>query len=205
MVKYILNLSNEKPKEKSLPVRGKFDAKIPSGDKGKGVFIVRASYEDQGANNLPSLKSEQSFVLRNAKVDVHSFDEYDNINKMAFSGRNLLMPAKSGSSARMKQVDLNGVTELQIFASAQKAQLNAAGGKVELRMDSANGKLIGETAFLEASDKSMFGAGPLSIPIKLPDNEANKLHDLYLVFVNPKSEGQTLMVVTSVEFKLKTE
>lgn len=205
MVKYILNLSNEKPKEKSLPVRGKFDAKIPSGDKGKGVFIVRASYEDQGANNLPSLKSEQSFVLRNAKVDVHSFDEYDNINKMAFSGRNLLMPAKSGASARMKQVDLNGVTELQIYASAQKAQLNAAGGKIELRLGSANGKLIGETAFLEASDKSMFGAGPLSIPIKLPENELNKLHDLYLVFVNPKSEGQTLMVVTSVEFKLKTE
>jgi len=90
MVKYILNLSNEKPKEKSLPVKGKFDTKIPSGDKGKGVFIVRASYEDQGANNLPSLKSEQSFILRNAKVDVHSFDEYDNINKMAFSGRNLI-------------------------------------------------------------------------------------------------------------------
>lgn len=205
MVKYILNLSNEKPKEKSLPVKGKFDAKIPSGDKGKGVFIVRASYEDQGANNLPSLKSEQSFVLRNAKIDVHSFDEYDNINKMAFSGRNLLMPAKSGSSARMKQVDLNGVTELQIFASAQKAQLNAAGGKVELYMDSPNGKLIGETAFLEASDKSMFGAAPLSIPVKLPETVTNKLHDLYLVFVNPKSEGQTLMVVTSVEFKLKTE
>ncbi len=205
MVKYILNLSNEKPKEKSLPVKGKFDTKIPSGDKGKGVFIVRASYEDQGANNLPSLKSEQSFILRNAKVDVHSFDEYDNINKMAFSGRNLLMPAKSGASARIKQVDLNGITELQIFASAQKAQLNAAGGKIELHMDSPNGKLIGETAFLEASDKSMFGAAPLSIPVKLPETVTNKLHDLYLVFVNPKSEGQTLMVVTSVEFKLKTE
>jgi len=205
MVKYILNLSNEKPKEKSLPVKGKFDTKIPSGDKGKGVFIVRASYEDQGANNLPSLKSEQSFILRNAKVDLHSFDEYDNINKMAFSGRNLLMPAKSGASARMKQVDLNGITEVQIFASAQKAQLNAAGGKIELRMDSPNGKLIGETAFLEASDKSMFGAAPLSIPVKLPETVTNKLHDLYLVFVNPKSEGQTLMVVTSVEFKLKTE
>jgi cytochrome c len=204
MVKYILNIANEKPKEKGLGTKGIFTAKIPSSDKGKGVYIVRAAYEDQGANGLPSLKSEQSFALRNSKIDAHGFDEYTDINKMAFGGRNLAIPAKSGSYMTMKQIDLAGLKELVVMATAPKPQLNAAGGKVELRLGSPKGQLLGESAFLEATDKLDFNPKVVSVPINLTGVATDKLQDVYAVFVNPKAEG-SLMVVMGLEFKLSNE
>ena len=204
MVKYILNIANEKPKEKTLPVKGSYNAKVPASDKGKGVFIVRAAYEDQGANGLPSLKSEQSFVLRNSKVDAHGFDEYVDINKMAFGGNNLAIPAKSGAYMSMKQIDLAGLKELIVMATAPKPQLNAAGGKVEVRLGSPKGQLLGESQFLEASDKMDFNPKMLNVSLNLTGVATEKLQDVYVIFVNPKAEG-SLMVVMGVDFKLVNE
>jgi cytochrome c len=204
MVKYILNIANEKPKDKGLPTKGVFTAKIPKSDKGKGVYIVRAAYEDQGANGLPSLKSEQSFELRNSKVDAHGFDEYQDVNKMAFGGNNLAIPAKTGSYMAMKQVDLSGLNELVVMATAPKPQLNAVGGKIELRLGSTTGKLLGESKFLEPTEKMDFTPKALTIPINLTGVAVDKLHDVYAVFLNPKAEG-SLMVVMGLEFKLVNE
>ncbi|RFS18617.1 ThuA domain-containing protein [Emticicia sp. C21] len=198
MVKYILNIANEKPKAKSLPLQGKYTAKLPANDKGKGIYIVRAAYEDQGANGLPSLKSEQTFTLRNASLGAHDFDRYEDINKMAFSGRNLAMPAKSGAYMVLNQVDLSGITELQIQAMAPKPQVNALGGKVELRLDGPKGKLVGESEFLEPTEKMSMAPNILKVPI----GNVEGLHDVYVVFVNPKAEAGTLMIVTGLEFKL---
>ncbi|HEY0109487.1 MAG TPA: c-type cytochrome, partial [Fibrella sp.] len=199
MVKYILNVSSDAAAGNALPVKGSYTAKIPSGDKGKGVYIVRAHYEDNGANGLPSLRSEQTYVLRNARMDAHGFDVYDNVNKMAFGGNNLAIPSKSGASMAIKQADLNGIAEFRVMATAPKPQLNALGGKVELHLDSPTGKLIGESAFLEASDKMDFNPSQLTIPVKLPVPFDNKPHDVYLVFVNPNKAMGSLMVVMGVE------
>lgn len=204
MVKYILNISNEKPAAKSLPVKGTFTTKAPASDKNKGVYIVRAAYEDQGYKGMPSLKSEQTFVLRNSKVDAHGFDEYVDINKMAFGGNNLAIPAKSGAYMVMKQIDLNGVSELIVSATAPKPQLNAVGGEVELRLGSPKGALIGKSKFLEATDKMDFTPKAVSVPIQLPANFDGKPQDVYAVFINSKSEG-SLMVVMGAEFKLANE
>lgn len=198
MVKYILNFANEKPKAKSLPLKGTYTAKLPANDKGKGVFIVRAAYEDQGANGLPALKSEETFTLRNASLGAHDFDKYEDVNKMSFGGRNLAMPAKSGAYMVLNKVDLNDVTELQIQAMAPKPQVNALGGKVELRLDSPKGKLVGESQFLEPSETMSMTPNFLKIPI----GKVEGIHDIYVVFVNPKAENGTLMIVTGSEFKL---
>ncbi len=199
MVKYILNVSSEAAVNSALPVKGTYTANVAATDKGKGVYIVRASYEDKGANGLPALRSEQTFVLRNARVDVHGFDVYDNVNKMAFGGNNLAIPSKSGAYMAIKQADLSGIAEFRVMATAPKPQLNAKGGKVELRLDSPTGKLIGESPFLEPSEKLDFNPSQLTIPVKLPVPADNKLHDVYLVFVNPYEASGSLMVVMGVE------
>ncbi|WP_428662177.1 ThuA domain-containing protein [Runella sp.] len=196
MVKYILSLSQEKPKANSLPVKGSYTAKLPAGDKGQGVYILRASYEDQGANGLPSLASEQTFALRNAKVSPHAFDKYESVSKMAFGGNDLAIPSKSGSYLALNQVDMTGLQRLELIVTAPKAQLNAQGGNIEFRLDSPTGKVIGESGFIEASDKGGF-AGTVA-KIDLAPTEG--VHDVYLVFQNPKAEG-SLMVVMGAEFK----
>lgn len=202
MVKYILNVTNEKPKEKSMPAKGSYVAKVPAGDKGKGVFIVRAAYEDSGASGLPSLKSEKTLVLKNAKMDMHNFDVYEDMMKISNGGMNLAIASKSGSYVVLKQTDLSGISEVQLQAIAPKPQVNAAGGKVELRLDSPTGPVVGTSEFLEPTEKMDFKPNILSIPIKLSGQPDGKLHDVYLVFTNPKADGHSLMVVLGAEFKL---
>ncbi|MEO7988540.1 MAG: ThuA domain-containing protein, partial [Chryseolinea sp.] len=95
MVKYILSLADEKAKVKSLPIKGTYTTKLKPGDKGVGVYILRASYRDNGANGLPPLSSEETFTLRNPKISPHKFDEFSFVNKMSFGGNELAIPTKS--------------------------------------------------------------------------------------------------------------
>jgi cytochrome c len=199
MVKYILSLSNQKANTNSLPVAGSYTTKVPAGDKGQGVFILRASYEDQGNKGLPSLASEQTYTLRNAKISPHGFDKYESVNKMSFGGNDFVIPTKSNSYIGLNQVDLTGIQRVELVVATPKAQLNAQGGNIELRLGSPTGKLIGESGFIEATDKGGFGGN--AAKINLTPTEG--IHDVYLVFQNPKAEG-SLMVVMGIEFKTDT-
>lgn len=201
--KYILSLVNEKSKTVNLPTKGSYPAKVEGVGMGNGVYIVRAAYEDHGANDMPAIMAEKSFVLRSTSLGPHDFDEYVDVSKMAFDGNKFAIPAKSGSYIALKQIDLNGLSALQLLATAPKAQLNAVGGKVELHIGSPQGALIGETEFLEPSEAFGFAPIPMMAPITLPTDFDKQLHDLYLVFVNDKSENQgSLMIVLGAEFKM---
>lgn len=201
MVKYILNLANE-TQASTLPVNGNFLASVPEWDEGRGVYILRAAYEDHGANGLPTVRAEQTFVLRNAKVNVHDFDIYEGIRKVSNGGMNLIIPDKSGTYLILNQVDLDNMKEFQVMAMAPKPQLNSAGGKIELRIGSPTGELLGESKMLEPSEAFDFTPTILSILIKSPTSTSGKLHDLYVVFVNKNSGEQSLMIVMGTEFKL---
>jgi len=201
MVKYILSLADPKSKVKSLPVKGSYTTKPKPEDKGQGVFIVRAAYRDNGAGTLPSISSEESFTLRNAKVGPHSFDAYSFVNKMSYGGNNFSIPTKSGSYMTLNQVDLTGLTQVEIMAMAPKAQLNAAGGTIELRIDEPTGKVIGTSEMIKDNPGGGFAPKPALISLE----PTAGMHDLYLVFKNPGADpGQSLMIVLSVEFKNPT-
>ncbi|MVM30941.1 c-type cytochrome [Spirosoma sp. HMF4905] len=200
MVAYILTLANEKAKAQTLPANGTYTAKVPDGDKGKGVYMVRAAYADKGANGLPSLRAEQTLMLRNAKIDPHGYDVYADVRKVA-SGNNMAIPGKSGAYMVLKQVDVSNLDALIVNAVAPKAQLKSKGGTVELRLDSPIGTLLGTSPFLEPSEK--FAFNQLKTPIKLPDNYDGKWHDVYVVFVNKNAEPGSLMLIMGTEFVLK--
>ena len=116
---------------------------------------------------------------------------------MTFSGNSFCIPTKSGAYMALNKIDLTSITNLEIIASTPIARLNAAGGKIEVHLGSPTGKLIGESEFIEPSDKGGFGGTPVRANIAPTEG----VHDVYIVFVNPKSEGRSLMVVTGIEFK----
>jgi cytochrome c len=200
MASYILDLA--KAEAAVLPLSGDYVTTLPEGDPGKGVFILRAAYQDKGAKGLPSLSSEKTVVLRNANVNVHSFDVYEDVNKMSFGGNNLFIPSKSGCYVALKQVSLNGVTGMTVLATAPKAQLNALGGTIEIRLDGPDGPLVGASEFLAPSDKAGFQPSVLQIPVKVPAETPPGLHDVYLVFTNPEAASGSLMVVLGTTFNL---
>ncbi|MEB8346487.1 ThuA domain-containing protein [Flavobacteriaceae bacterium KMM 6898] len=206
IAQYILSMTDEKVKAKTLPTKGAFVAKVPDNDQGNGVYIVRAAYSDKGANGMPSLQAEKSFVLRSAKVDVHGFDTYVDVNKMSFGGNNLAIPAKTDAYMVLNQIDLTGITSIQFAAAAPIGQLNAAGGKIEVRLGNPQGTLLGDTDFLKASDANGFAPSIITAPISLDDDYNGKPQDLYLVFVNKNAgEGQSLMVVIGIEMKMNNK
>ncbi len=200
MVKYILSIGSKAGP--TLPTEGSFVSKVPSTDKGTGVYIVRASYEDQGAEGLSPLRTEQSLVLRNSKMDPHAFDSYADVNKMAFNNQNMAIPAKSGAYMLLKDVDLTGIKSVKIMQMAPKPQLNAVGGFIQLRLDGPKGTLLGESAKIEASEKMDFRPNLTEITMNLPQNFDGKNHDLYLVFTNQEVSNQSLMIVLGAEFVL---
>ena len=199
MVRYILDVGKPKPKVKSLPVEGAYTVKLPPGDKGEGAYIFRASYADRGANGLPSVPSEETFVLRSSKINPSNYEVFDNVNKMSFNNTKFVIPAKSGSYIGLKNIDLTGITRVDINAAAPKQQLNAEGGIVELRMDTPNGKLLGQTEFIGDKPGGGFSFGGSAVPLKIAPTEG--VHDVYLVFRNPNAKPGSLMIVFNTEFK----
>ncbi len=77
--------------------------------------------------------------------------------------------------------------------------MNAEGGVIELHIDAPDGKLLGQTKFI-GDDGGGFGSG--GKPVSLPVTPTDGVHDIYLVFVNPKATpGNSLMIVMNTSFK----
>jgi cytochrome c len=196
MVKYIMSLSQPKPKVKSLPAKGTYITRAQANDKGQGVYIFRARYSDQGASGLPGIATEETLTLRNPKVNPTKYDELVDVTKMSYGGNDLAIPSKSGSYISLKQIDLTSIARLEIAAMAPKAQLNAEGGIIELHIDSPDGKILGQTDFIGDT-----GGGFASKPVTLAVTPTEGKHDIYLVFKNPTAKGgASLMVVTNTTF-----
>ncbi|MCF6403081.1 ThuA domain-containing protein [Chitinophaga filiformis] len=200
MIKYILSLSAPKPVNKSLPVTGAYTAKIPAGDKGNGVFVLNAAYTDKGNNGLPGITSVDAITLRNPNINPTKYDIVKDATKMSYGGNNFIIPAQSGSYIGLKHIDLTGITGVEFIAMAPKAQLNAAGGIIELHVDDPNGKLLGQTPFIgDVQGGSLFSGKPVLLPVTTTEG----FHDIYLVFKNKDAaSGSSLMVVLNTTFKM---
>ena len=199
MIKYVLSLSQPKPKIKSLPAQGTYVTKQQPNDKGQGVYIFRAAYTDRGANGLPGIPAEGTFTLRNPSINPTKYDEVVDANKMSYGGNSFIIPSKSGSYISLKQIDLTAITSIEFVALAPKAQLSAQGGIIELHADALNGKLLGQTPFIgdDGGALSLTGGKPVSLPVTATEG----VHDIYLVFKNPDAKPGSLMIVMNTIFK----
>ena len=198
IVKYILNIAGENITA-SLPTSGTFSAKLPEGDKGEGVFIVRAAYQDHGMQGLPTLKDEKTLILKNSKIGLTTFDAYDEVRKVATGNKNMLIPSKDGAFVKLKQIDLKHIDEVVVAAIAPQQGIITKGGAIEVRLDSAKGTLVGISQSIMPG-----GSMALKAPVKLPENHDGKMHDVFLVFVNPSPEQRSLMLISGIEFKLES-
>ncbi|MCP9236188.1 ThuA domain-containing protein [Lewinella sp. JB7] len=203
MVRYIM--AQNKDTGPGLPLSGDYAIQLPEGDAGKGVYILRAAYRDQGASGLPGLTTEQTVVLRNAQLDVFGFDSYEKVRKLTYGGQNMLLPDGPGSYVTLSDVSLAGVQAVNVVAMAPKPMVNAVGGVVELHLGSADGPLIGKSDFLPPSEDMNLAAAPpvLHIPVKLPaDADPSASDDLYLVLSHPSVDSGMPMIIVAVQLQL---
>jgi cytochrome c len=169
---------------------------LPQGDKGEGRYIVRAAYTDRGSKGIPGITAEKTLVLRNAKMPAGKADKTEGVMKY---GTVIIASVKDGSIG-FNNFDLTGITQIAFTAAAPKSQLNAAGGYIEVRLDSPTGKLLGQTEMMTPTEATSSTSMPPPVVAKL--SGATGTHDVYYVFKNDNAPaGQALFVVIDLEFQ----
>jgi cytochrome c len=205
MVKYILGLAHEGGPAELLKPQGEIVANVPEGaDPNKGIFKFVASYRDNGANGMPAQTTERALILRSPTLLFGNADETSkNIMRFKMGENNLLIVTTPNTSATFRNIDLTGITELSLVVAAPKEQLNAQGGVVEVRRGTAEGELLGKTAFVEpSSDPNAFTSGAPPVPYKVSISPQSGMDDLCFVFKNDTAKG-ALFVPFSITFVTK--
>ncbi len=199
MAAYILSLTDKKPREASLPDRGAYVPPAGSGDAPKGVVVLRAAYTDRGARGMPAITKEDVIVLRSPSVVVASGDRSEGVDKQSVPELpvEITVVNRSGASVALKQIDLTGVDAV-VFSTVAPTQYQAKGGKIEVRLDSPTGALLGESDLIRPTTEA--NARPSQLRTKL--QRTSGLHDVYLVFRNPDAKGdQFLFGVLTATFE----
>lgn len=196
---YIMSLADAKTSAPSLSDRGAYVPPAGSGDAPQGVLVLRAEYTDRGANGMPAITKDKEIVLHSPSVVVAAGELSQGVRKQ--SAPDLPVPVtvvnRSGASVAFKQIDLTGVAAV-VFSAAAPTQYQAKGGKIEVRLDSPSGALLGVSELISPN------ADPRARPSQLRTvlQPTSGLHDVYLVFRNPDATGdQFLFAVLTASFE----
>lgn len=212
IVKYVLSLADTNSLR--LAPIGAFTPRVPEGDAGRGSIVVRAVYTDQGEEQASPLTADGIRVLRSPTLGVAQAD----VKELTEPGARGLV-VKQGSVLGFRKVDLTGVQELQVVATALTRDSHA-GGVIQVRLDSATGDLLGEgkvepREFSGGGRRAGAGAAPVAaatssgVPqrpgapqvtgVTVDVADISGEHDLYLLFRNGSAaDGARLMNVSSI-------
>ena len=196
MVKYILTLSNKPTEAPLLPTKGT----VTPGKDQKGNLVLQASYKDKGANGLPPQTSAQTLVLRNPLLTLGLSDSQSKGTMLYKIGQSpVVIVMASDTYVQFKQLDLTGIKAMEFAVSIPKQQLSAVGGRIEVRIDSPTGQLLGQTDDLHPSEST--NPADLFKPsmAKATLNPAAGVHDVYFVFKNEKAGKAPLFVPVSAQ------
>jgi cytochrome c len=200
IVNYILNLNNQQA-VKSLPVKGTYTTQIPKGASDRGVVILRAAYTDKGANGIRGITSKKTMMLKSANIAAGKADKSEGVQKYKLPDPpiELMIGMSNKAYIRFNQIDMTGIdkTVLTIFAPEQ--MLHAAGGTVEVHIDSPEGLMLGESSLITAQKGPVSPPVPIISTIKL--TPTNGTHDIFFVYKNEKSPpGQPLFILLNVQY-----
>lgn len=169
MVNYILSLAKETRQDVGLK------GVIQSARYASGDYILETSYRDRGATGIGPLVAKKSFRFRNPVLKAVTCDQYENVSLFE---NTVAKFAASGAYIMFSELDLSGIKKMRINCSSPIP------ATVEIRIDSAEGQLIGKadiaanaTASTDTSPKSS-GSDAAAIPV----NSTPGLHDVYIIY-----------------------
>jgi cytochrome c len=195
IVDYILS-SADTQKTKTLPLKGMYHLAVPEKTSPYGSFVMRAFYQDKGAGTVPPSPVEAMYILRFPVLYPEKAEYQKNTRQIITPAKEFFMESDSGYFG-FKRIDLTHIREISVSAFAVQ-WTGAAGGVLECRIDSPDGKLVGQTRMIEVlaekkKTKELIPIGSLGISGK---------HDIYFIARNSSAlPYQPLFQVSSVEFK----
>ncbi len=200
IIKYVLSTGTSSATP-SLPVKGTYTTSIPKGVTDQGVVILRAAYTDKGANGIPPATSEKIMILKSANFPASKAEKIDGIMKYKVPEPPMELMIGSGNRSYLgfSPVDLTGIHQVVFVALAPIDVVNAAGGTVEVHIDSPTGPIIGESTPITPNKGKIDKPLPIFASAKL--TPPSGMHEVYFVFKNDKSvSGQILFIMLNVQY-----
>ncbi len=202
MAEYIMELASDEKDDPGLPTEGRFRMDLPEGDSGRGFYVLRAAYRDRGAGNIASIGSEETLILKNARIHPFDFDTYYAVVKFEFENDEepYAIVSSTDSYVSISEVDLQGVEAVDLFA------VGTRGGFVELRRDGPDGPLLGDPVNVKPWKElpaQQRANRKWRLPIDRKELITGESSDIYLVFKGEDIKGENLMILFGAEFVLE--
>lgn len=186
MVRYILSTGVAAEQPKAVPLTGSLkldahDKKAPG-----GVYVLTASYTDEGAPNTFPLSDSEMVRLRPAKMRPIDADEYVGIGRW----RDSFSSAKHKSYVVLRNIDLTALKSITYEYGAVDHS-----GNIEVRLESLAGPAITRTPF-----KPTGGWDKKTKVTQQLDEKLEGRHHVYIVFVSDEKTADDLVKLWSFEF-----
>ncbi|GLR17716.1 hypothetical protein GCM10007940_23310 [Portibacter lacus] len=198
MVEYILDLK-EKTDTDAMPIAGSYELEIPEGKKKGGVFIMNASYVDNGAPKTDPISTTETLVFRNSNLSAMDYDAKEDVKREQLKAKDYsdlkkdvsVLVADDQSHVLYKKLDFTEIQSIELLTFLDHGKM--AGGSLDLKLDGVNGKSIGSLE-IKKGEKTAFNADVLKI------SGAKGVHDLYVHFKS-NNPNQPAFALQELRFK----
>ena len=214
---YILSLRDDGAAPRPIPPAGELVLSPGEPVRPGSAYLLRASYTDRGGPGAAPIRSTGALLLRHPLFAPENADSISEGTSFTPSTNDPGFIINSdGAHLGFRQVDLAGVTAVEVGALTRfYTWSHFIGGSIEVRLGSAAGRLVGGPVAVvpPAPPPPGGGAGDgppsggmvlganLEAPARIPLEETEGVHDLFIIFRNPDAgRSDALMLIRSVEF-----
>ena len=195
MVKYILSLKPNKGKpQKNLPLQGVIEFKEHIGEDNQGVYVLMASYQDQGNSKLADsqLSAQAQVIFKAPKIEVEdAIEKSEGLGIWDAEGETLVGSIQHGSYLKLSAINLKNLKMVK-FSAFFGSNYNYK-GDMEIREGTLNGPVIGKTHISYFNnDKAAMKYFDIPLQPKSSHNE------LFLVFKNTEDKEQYIANANSL-------
>ncbi|MDN5204658.1 ThuA domain-containing protein [Fulvivirgaceae bacterium BMA10] len=189
IVKYILSLKPSQQQSK-YPTEGSYTTNEHLKTKNRGAYFIHAAYRDKGGDVIGPLTSEKTTMLRfNEIAASQAADKFKTNNFIVDNKKTVGL--KHGSYLTFEHLDLTGIKSLTLGLGKNQ---NAKTGKIEIRIGSPDGKLIGSQT---VDGQGSIKASTINI------ESVNDYQDIYIVGASEEDTQNILFGVSDIRFDVQ--
>ncbi|WP_432710039.1 PQQ-dependent sugar dehydrogenase [Pedobacter sp.] len=189
MTAYILSLSEENAR---LPLKSTIKLTEHIGKGNDGVYLLNASYKDQGANGIGELESRNYILLKDPLIQTEDFDRGNvRIATITTEFRSYITSITNGKYMMFKGIDLVGIKNI-----TYQVQASGIGGNIEVRLDKIDGPVVSKLAIPSANPAQANVWKEMEATVKATQGK----HDLFFVFTGP-AKNQNYFNIDWIRFQ----
>ncbi|MFM7399733.1 MAG: c-type cytochrome, partial [Bacteroidota bacterium] len=209
IVRWILSLGAPAKPVQGIALSGNYPLTLPPPKDAKstpkpGAFILKASYTDRGSRTQGAQEGSETLALRPTFLQA---EQADSMSKgirtyRPFNGDTVVLnDTKNNEFFVFKHVDLTAVHTIAMGVGMSDRLYQYAGGRVEVRLDSPKGTLVGKAALPSDIGNDRMKFAEIALPVTDPGDGA--FHDLFFVLKNENSPSKGTGAIDWVRFDLR--